>query len=167
MKVLKMISLGAALASSASEAMADTRIPAQFFGEWCTNIEEKSNLYEPCKAGYVPEGSFMVQPTQLFIAGEVECKAIRGEPRTNGYYVTAQCRHLTTGDKWVYRSLLSRQGARLFVNDSSHAQDVPKTCDGYLRYNVHTLAAIGRPGSGFCLLAQKSSCGRIRSLSLS
>jgi hypothetical protein len=116
MKILKMILLGSALASSASEAMADTRIPAKFLGEWCTNIDEKSNLYKPCKTGYEPEGAFMVQPTRLFIAGEVECKVVRGEPRTNGYYVTAQCGDLN-GEKWVYRSLLSRQGARLFVKD--------------------------------------------------
>jgi hypothetical protein len=106
------------LASSASGAVANTHIPAKFRGEWCTNIDEKSNIYKPCKDGYVPEGSFMVQPTRLSIAGEVGCKVIRGEPRTNGYYVTAQCVHVE-GDKWVYRSLLSRQGARLFVKDDS------------------------------------------------
>jgi hypothetical protein len=113
-KLLKMILFGSAFAFSASGAMADTRIPAKFLGEWCN---EKGNVYKPCKDGYEPEEAFMVQPTRLFIVGEVLCKVIGGEPRTNGYYVTSQCVHLSTEDEWVYRSLLSRQGARLFVKD--------------------------------------------------
>jgi hypothetical protein len=114
MKMKNLLLASVLIAVAAGDmAMADTRIPAKFLGEWCAN---KSNLYKPCEAGYEPEGSFLVRPTRLFIAGEVSCEVMRGEPRTNGYYVTAQCVHLD-GEKWVNRSLLSRQGARLSVKN--------------------------------------------------
>ena len=113
----KFVKLMLIALSTASANAADTRLPAKFIGDWCTNLDKNTELYKRCKNGYEPEGSFLAQPTRLLIAGEVECKVIRGEPRPNGYYVTAQCTHSSTDDRWVYRSLLSRRGAQLSVKD--------------------------------------------------
>jgi hypothetical protein len=112
--------LAIAFAAMATPTAATDRIPSQFVGQWCsagdieiyvdaTHKQPIGTAYDRVKRGArkgckIAEDEMIVQPTSLFIAGEVVCKLTKVTATTPKLYKLAfDCKHASdNGDNWTY-----------------------------------------------------------------
>ena len=148
MKTTFVCTTAIALLLPAPASAVDT-IPAQFVGQWChsselevyvdkTHTQNIGSVYDPVKKGArkgckIAEDELIVQPTSLFIAGEVTCKPTKIIPVSpRQYKVTADCTdiHRDPSTLRSYFSIKTGKGRKALVLSDVNEDEKPIESEG-------------------------------------